>query len=641
MRRGIFIIGIILLFLATGCTLEDALPDQGELCEGALYVVTPSRAECRRDDAGECVEVPHLSVAFERGRCPKGYLCDAVGRFCFPACAAGEVMCDGRCIDPVRDDDYCGASGSCLEGSAGQRCAGEQFCVNGVCVGSDCDTGYHLVDGVCVEDTAAACGRGAVDCTRLPGWREGDCVKGLCVAAVCQDRYCLNGGACVAGMNAPMTCGVGGGVCVDCTKNTDGMTACNAGSCWLNPCEAGVCYQGNGGCVNTNEACGSGCLDCREANHASAGHCMAGGNCFATACAEDHHFEGGVPGKCVPDTDDCCGGGCEDCSGSSIGPFCVKGACGCPVGQMLCGSSCVDPLTSDTNCGARGSCSSSTSSNSNYRGASCTGGRFCASGVCVCPEGEMLCGSSCIDPLTSDTNCGARGTCSSSTSSSSNYRGAGCTGGRFCADGVCVCSEGQVLCGSSCIDPLVNNANCGARGTCTGSGSTNNAGQNCGTAGTCVSGICTCPGEQVFCNGNCINPLTSNANCGATGNCSGSGSGNSQGTNCTTGNRICVNGTCECPGGQIVCGGSCINPSTSTSYCGASGDCTGAGAGNSQGMSCVSGQQCTGGACVCRMSGAGCSGGVNDTCSSILHCGRCGNACEPEQACINGVCVTP
>ncbi len=64
-----------------------------------------------------------------------------------------------------------------------------------------------------------------------------------------------------------------------------------------------------------------------------------------------------------------------------------------------------------------------------------------------------------------------------------------CNANETCSNGACtpVCSGGQVLCNSQCIDPMTNATFCGASGDCMGS----NAGTTCGSTQTCTGGQCT------------------------------------------------------------------------------------------------------------------------------------------------------
>jgi hypothetical protein len=187
-----------------------------------------------------------------------------------------------------------------------------------------------------------------------------------------------------------------------------------------------------------------------------------------------------------------------------------------------------------------------------------------------CPKGFALCGGTCVDPLSNLTFCGASGDCQGSNA------GAACASGEVCSAGTCdlTCQSGLVECGGTCVDPQTSLAHCGASGSCAGS----SAGTACKSGEICSAGACTlsCQSGLVACGGVCTDPQSSSAYCGASGSCAGS----SAGTACKSG-EVCKSGTCTltCPSGLVVCGGTCIDPSSNPSYCGASGSCTGSGAG--------------------------------------------------------------
>src|SRR5690554_5014641 len=48
-------------------------------------------------------------------------------------CPDTQVFCDGACIDPATDPQYCGASGTCTGASAGTTCPLAQSCIGGAC----------------------------------------------------------------------------------------------------------------------------------------------------------------------------------------------------------------------------------------------------------------------------------------------------------------------------------------------------------------------------------------------------------------------------------------------------------------------------------------------------------------------------
>ena len=116
----------------------------------------------------------------------------------------------------------------------------------------------------------------------------------------------------------------------------------------------------------------------------------------------------------------------------------------------------------------------------------------------------------------------------------------------------------------------------------------------------------------------------------------------------------------SCPSTMVECGGQCIDPKTNTAFCGASEDCVGANAGEAcaDGLSCVNGQ-CT---LACTKEQVICSEPVlNESTGEVLkdettgddlftnrcvdlqkdddHCGECQHKCAPGLNCIDGKCV--
>jgi hypothetical protein len=86
----------------------------------------------------------------------------------------------------------------------------------------------------------------------------------------------------------------------------------------------------------------------------------------------------------------------------------------CPPGQDVCDSRCVDLLSDVEHCGACG--------------AACTGGSMCAGASgCVCPDGLTFCAGACVDLNTSASHCGE---CGNFCSIGSACNGGTCAGGQ-------------------------------------------------------------------------------------------------------------------------------------------------------------------------------------------------------------------
>jgi hypothetical protein len=199
-----------------------------------------------------------------------------------------------------------------------------------------------------------------------------------------------------------------------------------------------------------------------------------------------------------------------------------------------------------------------------------------------CGPGTTECGGGCVDTDVDPSNCGACGTT--------------CLPGEVCSGGTCdlSCQVGLEECGGLCVDPKTSNAYCGASGDCQGA----NAGTTCAAGEVCSGGTCdlSCQAGLVECGGLCVDPQTSNAYCGASGDCLGANAG----TTCLPG-EVCSAGTCDlsCQAGLVECGGTCVDPQTSNAYCGASGDCQGANAGTA----CAADEYCDAGACTSVVNG--------------------------------------
>lgn len=201
---------------------------------------------------------------------------------------------------------------------------------------------------------------------------------------------------------------------------------------------------------------------------------------------------GKCTGECVPSSRDCDGQTPLSCAtnatwlrGTTCAGDCNKGICCGSTTPTLCNGTCVDPQTSNANCGGCGvQCSTA-------------GGKSCRAGVCQCPAGMTDCSGTCVSLTTSSTNCGGCGKV--------------CAAGRTCQTGVCACPSGTLECNGVCTNVQADNANCGACGV------------TCGAA-TCYAG--TCGGDNLITNGDFSNGSThwqiTQATTGVTSGMSGS-----------------------------------------------------------------------------------------------------------------------
>jgi hypothetical protein len=96
---------------------------------------------------------------------------------------------------------------------------------------------------------------------------------------------------------------------------------------------------------------------------------------------------------------------------------------------------------------------------------------------------------------------------------------------------------------------------------------------------------------------------------------------------CVSG-QSCSGGACVCPGAQTACNGACVDTQASVEHC---GGCS---------KPCATGAACNAGVCGCAAGQEQCNGVCVDVKQSAANCGACGNACVTGQTCDGGACVT-
>jgi hypothetical protein len=119
------------------------------------------------------------------------------------------------------------------------------------------------------------------------------------------------------------------------------------------------------------------------------------------------------------------------------------------------------------------------------------------------------------------------------------------------------CAGPMTLCGNLCTNTLNDPDNCG---TC---------GNACQTAALCTQGTCACGEGLAMCNGACVNELVDPSNCGGCGIICGGGP--CVDAQCGKGAPNDGGATMECTGGMSLCGGVCIDTTSSPVNCGGCG----------------------------------------------------------------------
>ncbi len=342
---------------------------------------------------------------------------------CVPGCPAG-VTCG----------DYTDCTGKTI--TCGSPCAKGSACVETSKVPPKQSCQPISCTGKCGVIGTDACGV-AISCGGCP---KGDaCVKNMCVTAAPVDAGCVP----LTCMPDPMTqlCGTvsdGCGHTMDCSCSAGEV--CMGGVCAPPPPECAATEAGTR-CGSTENACGSGTVDC-------------GGCTGTTACA------GGVCTPCTPPT---CGAAVCGSVSNGCGPEVSCGTCSgkeenCYDGGCCMHSDCKALLEAgvvpgcqkvDLGCGLKESCLP------------------CGPGY-VCDEDGGTC-QKCVPKTCSDFSgygchsdgCGGQLAC--------------CPSGQLCAGSIC-CPPGQVDYMGTCCQPLCNMAlppgpqvSCGVTIYCAGS----------------------------------------------------------------------------------------------------------------------------------------------------------------------------
>ena len=506
------------------------------LCKGEF--INPENDPRYCGAKGDCSDTNPTSMDY------KGMVCEGAtplcsnGR-CANACVGGQIVCDGRCVDPQTDMNFCGATGNCKDENVGEKCTDGRFCSGALCATS-CQEGLFLCDDKCVDGTTNPyyCGVTS-DCTETSNGTKCEdtqvCVSGKCEYNSCKEPETLcsttAGNRCINIQSDDVdNCGACGYKCVE-------HPVANASS---NGCAKGVCQYS---CINNTENVGSDntaanirCVDtstdvnnCGEkGKKCESGQVCVNSKCVQNSCTKSNEIlcatEHGNACKDVKssDPDNCgaCGYKCaEHPVANATANGCARGVCQykCINNTENAGSDntaanirCVDTSTDVNNCGGKGK--------------KCESGQVCVDSKCVqnsCVAPLVLCstttGNQCIDiNKTDENNCGACGyKCSDHPVA--NAKSTGCLNGKCqysCINNTANVGGNNTAADIRCVDTSTDVNNCG------GKDKKCESGQVCVNS-KCVQNSCTNP-KEILCStehGNtCIDVKGSNAdNCGACG----------------------------------------------------------------------------------------------------------------------------
>jgi len=229
-------------------------------------------------------------------------------------CTDDQIKCDGTCIDPNTNMDYCGATASCLGDDKGSRCAANQTCNAGKCV----DKGSVCTVNVCSDGKIQVCANGnlgaAVNCAGGASCKSasecGECKDGILECSDTKIKICENGvwkenadcktdnkicvaGACTEAASCETSLCADGKIQVCGEDNKlQSEKICDGGASCKSVSECGECKDGILECNDTKvEICENGIwkedADCKTDNKVCAGGvCIEAASCDKSICAE-------------------------------------------------------------------------------------------------------------------------------------------------------------------------------------------------------------------------------------------------------------------------------------------------------------------------------------------------------------------
>lgn len=461
------------------------------------------------------------------------------------------------------------------DGPSGEYYVGQISCASGICNGptASVPTGGKKLGDSCVSDIDCAkptfcqplSGANSVcsqDCNPSQSGAcpsgftcyayQGSSTKGACIkssggstggskglgetctaSAQCKSQLCVNSGGkttceqpCNSDANCPtnQTCskfvGKSYGACIKSSggnttpgKKADGAT-CTAST----QCDSGICVGSGGSGVCTP--------DCASKP------CKSGSNCLELSNGKKGCFPGGSKklGEACSSSQECATSVCGPSDGKYMcTQLCGSGKPACPSGyqcfQVSSGASACFPAAKKKGIGE-----------------ACAGSSECNSGLCIGKSGG---GGTCVQPCTTDSQCGSGYACSplsggggACSKLGDKKLGDPCSTPSQCASGTCLAVNGKSVCSASCASTV----DCPCGNECT----TFQSGKKYCIAGkkvACVQnkGACTADSE-------CVSDLCLNNLCTPTCSIFSAASGCPEGKGCVRLEATNPKGVCSTKG---------------------------------------------------------------------------------------------
>ncbi len=172
------LVGSTLLVLLAACGSSESGPESPDLT-AADAALPPVRDAGANGDGDRDAAKPDADAGADASTaCPN----------------AGELRCNGTCVDPKTDEGFCGATGDCKGANAGKACVAGEACTSGACT-SICTTDQKFCSGACrnVKTDAEYCGDCNTKCPAGPANTVPSCTDGACGVVCAAGFYDCNG----------------------------------------------------------------------------------------------------------------------------------------------------------------------------------------------------------------------------------------------------------------------------------------------------------------------------------------------------------------------------------------------------------------------------------------------------------------
>ncbi|MDB4987006.1 MAG: Tryptophan synthase alpha chain [Myxococcaceae bacterium] len=388
------------------------------------------------------------------------------------------ILGAAACGDDNKDKPETAADGGPLaDGGAGLG-------MDGSLVPPRLDGATFHADGAIISEDGSIVGQ--VNDTGVPGsMTDGAVAPPVGCPAGCDDRVDCTIDRCVDGV---------------CTHSIDNSVCQGSASCTLTMgCQtsAKTCMVA-ADCADTDPCTTNlGCLNkiCKTAVTDVDGDGNPTPECGGTDCDDTNGFVNVTDTESCDGLDNNCDKLVDNGATCGAGESCTAGHCVCAAGFTQCGGQfndlCVDTKTDPAHCGG---CNGPTTD--------CGSGGICTNGGCSCPPASgTMCGNSCPDVKSSQSDCGGCGMNCQSTQQQP----------RSCLDGACTAcgAENQACCSSETValdpaSPPANSDGCVGALKCQGTRGAPDA-------------KCVCGAGSVQCQGVCTDITTDRANCGGCG----------------------------------------------------------------------------------------------------------------------------